>query len=178
MCSIEPRKIEPKQGECFSVIDVRPENKEEKINDIHLRPKDKKPLEINNLENIDIISEIKEEKKHPNLVEVGTQKEVSKNEINTNEQLSYLYSKKKMVDEYSQNESFKPQITNSELYIINRIEKKQKEGQISPWANSIGKSESINIISTKPKTPIKKITPNTINRTESLDIIKNSKEFR
>ena len=183
-CSIEPKKVEPKQGDNFSIIDKRPENKEEKINDICLIPKkkEKTPFEIHNLEKLNILGKMKELKEfgaqeNPDIVEEGTQNETPKNEIDVKEQISFLYSKKKLVDEYSQNEIFKPEITNSELKILNIIEKQDEGQQIGSWENTINKNDSINIISDKPHVEEKQIIPNSINKIDSLEIIKSKKEL-
>ena len=183
-CSVESNKVEPKQGDNFSIIDKRPENKEEKINDICLvaKEKEKTPFEIYNLEKLNILGKMKEFKEfgaqeNPDIVEEGTQNETPKNEIDVKEQISFLYSKKKLVDEFSQNEAFKPEITNSELKIINVVEKKDEGQQIGSWENTINKNDSINIISDKPHLEEKQIIPNSINKADSIEIIKTKKEL-
>ena len=47
-----------------------------------------------------------------------------------------------MKDEYSQNEIYKPEISNSTLNIINKIEKKDKYQQIGSWLNIIKKDNN------------------------------------
>ena len=181
VCKMEEKKLEQNQNEYFSIIDIRPENREEKINDIFLKPKEKAPLEINNLEKLDISGKVKNMQDFgtqniPEIIEEGTQNEIPKNEINNNNQLSFLHSKKEMIDGFSQNETFKPEITNDNLNIICKIEKQDEGQQIGSWKNTINKNDSINIISDKPKEE-KKIVPNSIKKTESLEIIKNKKEL-
>ena len=180
---IESKRMEPKQGEYFSITDIRPENKEEKINEIHLKPKDKIPYEINNLENVDILGKIKNYQDFgtqniPNTTEEGTQNEIIKNEINNKNELTFLHSKKEMKDEYSQNETYKNEITNDNLNIISKIEKQEQGHQIGVWANIIKKNESLNIISNIPKKEEKIIVPNSIKQTVTLEIIKNKKELQ
>ena len=75
-----------------------------------------------------------------------------------------------MIDGFSQNETFKPEITNDNLNIICKIEKQDEGQQIGSWKNTINKNDSINIISDKPKEE-KKIVPKSIKKTESLEII-------
>ena len=166
-----PQKFEPKQGEFFSIVDTRPNNEKEKINDIHLKPKEKEPLKIKNMEKLDIFGKTK------TFQDFGTQNDIPKNEINNNNQISFLHKKKEMKDEYSQNEAYKPVISNNSLNIINKIEKCDESEQIGSWDNAIKKSESINFISTMPKKEEKIIIPNDIKKAISLEIIKNKKEF-
>ena len=180
-CKIESQKIEPKKGEYFSIIGVIPENKEEKIDEIYLKSKEKNPLEINNLENLDIFGKIKNFtefgiQQTPNIEEKGTQNEIPKNVINNKNQLSFIHNKKIMKDEYSQNEKYKPKITSNKLNIICKIKKEDEGQQIGSWANIINKNESINIISQIKKVQ-KKIIPNDIKKTISLEIIKNKREL-
>ena len=67
-------------------------------------------------------------------------------------QISILQRKKEMKDEYSQNEIYKPEISNSTLNIINKIEKKDKYQQIGSWLNIIKKdNNSLSIFQIKLK---------------------------
>ena len=177
-----PKQLEPNQGEYFSIVDTRPNNEREKINDIHLKPKEKEPLMIKNNEKLDIFGKTKNledlgTKKIPEIVDKGTQNDIPKNEINNNSQISFLYKKKETKDEYSQNDAYKPIISNNSLNIINRIEKCDESEQIGSWGNAIKKNESINFISTMPKKEEKIIITNNIKKAISLEIIKNKKEF-
>ena len=174
-----PKKFEPepKQGEYFTIVDTRPNNEKEKINDIHLKPKEKEPLKIKNLEKLDIFGKPKIMEKKPEIIDKGTQNEIPKNEINNKNEISFLYKKKEMKDEYSQNEVYKPVISNNRLNIINKIEKCDQSEQIGSWESTIKKNESINFISNIPKKEQKIIIPNDIKKTVSLEIIKNKKEL-
>jgi hypothetical protein len=182
ICKTKEKKLEQNQGDFFSIIDIRPDNQEEKINDIFLKPKEKEPFEVKNMEKIDILGKIKNvqdfgTQNMPELVEEGTQNDINKNEIHNKNQLEFLHHKKEMIDTSSQNEAYKPEITNNKLNIICKIEKQDEGEQIGSWDNKINKNESINIISNKPKVEEKKILPNIIKKIESLEIIKNKKEL-
>ena len=184
VCKIEEKKLEPNQGENFSIIDIRPENKEEKINNIFIGPKEKTPLVINNIKSIDLFGKVKLMKDFgtqniPEKTDKGVQNELPKSTINKNNQLSFLHTKKKMKDEYSQKEAIKPKITRTNLKIICKIKKKDEGQQIgaSRFDHKIKRNESINIISKKPKLEQKIIVPNRIKRSESLEIISNKKEL-
>ena len=182
ICKTKEKKLEQNQGDFFSIIDIRLDNQEEKINDIFLKPKEKEPFEVKNMEKIDILGKIKNfqdfgTQNIPELVEEGTQNDINKNEIHNKNQLEFLHHKKEMIDASSQNEAYKPEITNNKLNIICKIEKQDEGEQIGSWDNKINKNESINIISNKPKVEEKKIVPNIIKKIESLEIIKNKKEL-
>ena len=153
----------------------------EKINEIHLKPKEKSPLEINNLEKVDIFGKIKNFQdfaiqQNPEIVEEGTQNELYKNEINNKNQLTFLKTKKEMKDEYSKNESYKPKITKNNLNIICKIKKEDEGQQIGSWANMINKSQTISFISNQPKKE-EKIIENDIKKAINLEIIKTKKEL-
>ena len=178
-CSKEPKKLEPNKGEYFSIINNKPENKEESKNDENLKYKKKIPLEIKNLEEIKIFGETKtdlDSRKKVEIIETGTQNDIPKNEINNKQQISFTYSKKEMIDKFSQNEKYEPKITNSELNIINKIEKKDEGQQVGSWANTIKKNESLDILSNKPINQGKQIIQNIIKKTESLEIIKHKEK--
>ena len=144
--------------------------------------KEKNPLEIKNLEKLDIFGKTKilqdtGIQQIPEKIEQGTQNEIAKNEISNNNKITYLYIKKETKDEYSQNDIFKPEISNNRLNIINKIEKEDEGEQTNPWINIINKNESINLISNQPKKEEKKIIQNEFNQNISLEIIKKKKEL-
>ena len=172
---INENKYEPNKRENFSIIDIHPEKEEMKF-------KEKNPLEIKNLENLDIFGKTKilqdfGIQQVPEKIEQGTQNEIDKNEIINNNKITYLHMKKEMKDEYSQNDIFKPEISNNRLNIINRIEKEDEGEQTNSWINTINKNESINLISNQSKKEEKRIIPNEYNQNISLEIIKKKKEL-
>ena len=182
ICINEPKKLEPNKGEYFSIVDIHPKNEKEKINEIFLKSKEKMPYKINNLEKINFLGKTKNLKDFgiqqiPEIKDEETQNEIPKNEVNKISQISILQTTKHLKDEYSQNETYKPEISNSRLNIINKIEKEDEGEQIGSWINIIKRSESLNIISNQIQKKEKTVVQNDINQAINLEIIKKQKEL-
>ena len=182
-CTIITKPIEINQGDYFSIIYIKPENKKEKIEEIFISSKEKTPLEINKIQKLDIIGKLKDLKelgiqKTPDIKDEGTQNEIPKNKISKKvNQLNILVSKKEKKDEYTQNESYKPKITKNKLNLICKIDKKEEGQQIGGGINTIKKNESFNLIAKKPKKEEKKVV-NEIQDIITLEINKKEKEMK
>ena len=166
------KPIEIKQGEYFSIIDMRPENKKEKIDEILLSSKEKTPLEINKIHKIGIIGKGKDLETK----EEGTQNEIPKNKINIKvNQLNILAPKIKKKDEYTQNESYKPEISRNKLNIFSKIDKKDEGEQAGAWSTHvIKKNQSLKLIGEKPRKKFLSDVQGVI----SLEIDRNKKEIK
>ena len=152
-------KYELSKNEDFNIIDIKPD------------------LEIEHKEEYNILKPKKEYKdeeiqKRPDLKEQGNNPVTYDNKIIKNEYIKLINKKKETAEKgISSNslekESPKKICKNEKISYINKIKKVDKGQQMEKKYNIIKKSESLNIISKKPKRKIN----NSIKRSESFKII-------